>query len=791
MNDKTKTRLSKRLEIIKISDQIGLRRTELLYGVTKKTIISWKKKYQIEGEEGLSKINHNPLIKSKITDEQKASIKKLYNDNPKISCREIVQILNLNCTIKPVLKLRKEIVANKADTEKVPNWIFDSIKLPCIISGKSVYLLTAVEHQSGITLTCTTEENIPMNLTAFIEHVLLFLHKTEEPEVLQIVVNSGRFRVDGKSFLSNNSFQSSYTHVDFADASHHKSTRLPDFLKKLIRFIPAEFDNYQKLVQTIDDYFFSMNTGLLSLNQHITSFNYLSYKSQHITINFKRILKNQTVLEIFDKLIMLIDAEISTHNLSKADILLTYLIKINSSSDDNSELNIRIQLLLANFYIVRYDYKKAGYHSAKALTLARVLDSKQLILQAKIALSDYFLITTQYNKCKKILSMALALSQKNNKKKIECNILGKLGSLYKLTNDMHTKIFFDQQLAIALEIDDKEFYCEAMNNLSSFYLKAGDYKKALQSAQKSLNIAKKYEFHKAVFEANCNLAEYALSSNDFILAEEYSAANSKCKSNQQYNSLDVRNIIRQGFIKCRLNNNSDGVSFIEKGLSLAKLQNDLFLESFSYNNLGQICLFNKDFKKAVYYFKKAILINNKIGNNEQQIAVYGNLVICYNELKQAEKALAIARKKYEFVKLTRNKLQLALAVGAIGSCAFCAKKHKIALDNFLIQLKLLKGTNAELHKALALANVGLLYLDMQDHNNAKFFYKKAEKKILALNDNQNSSMYLSWIYLDLAIIAKTINNPRDLKRYATLAKEKATSTGDLDIIQRAEELLNS
>ena len=73
-----------------------------------------------------------------------------------------------------------------------------------------------------------------------------------------------------------------------------------------------------------------------------------------------------------------------------------------------------------------------------------------------------------------------------------------------------------------------------------------------------------------------------------------------------------------------------------------------------------------------------------------------------------------------------------------------------ALKYYQLQFKVLKPTDADLHKVLALGNIGTIHLRNQNYQLAQSCFKKAEKKLIPLAGNQ----YLGLIYLDLAKIAK-------------------------------------
>jgi len=367
---------------------------------------------------------------------------------------------------------------------------------------------------------------------------------------------------------------------------------------------------------------------------------------------------------------------------------------------------------------------------------------------------------------KKLLYKILAISKSNGLKNLECSIIGEIGSVYQSENNPLAKDMFNKQLKMAIEQDDKPLYCLAMNYLSNYYYFNGEYEKGYQSALKSLAIATKCNNDVAVFNANSHIAQYGIFTHNFNISEEALNKNIEFSERKKLKSFLAHTLSKLGYIKCRQKSFSVGIVLLEKGLALSKHIGDRFNESKSYSLLGQSFIIKHDYKKAAFYLNKAVKIIKVIDNNELLITAYGNLITCYNELCQFNKAFNYACKKYEAVKHTRNKLQIALALGKIGSCAFNTYKFANALKYYFLQLEILKKTDAVFHKALALSNIGHVYLEYKDYAQAKSYYIKAEKFFLALHNQR----YLDMLYIQLTEVCKQAGEIKDFEKYAILCK---------------------
>lgn len=740
MVQKNKYPLPKKLEIISISEKIGLRQTEKIYGTAKKTIIKWKIKYQEELKNYSSQINGSEKYSSKI----------LQNS-----------LADSNC------------------------WIINIDKIQSSVSERSLYLLTATQSHTGITLPCITDENISIYSNFFIEYLLVFLQKAGESNGVQIIIQHGRFKIGRNKFPVDPRLKELFPHVIFRkDIS---SKELPEKSKLLSDTIFHEHDS-SELISRLYNKTLKANIIKICDNSFTNKLTMLFYQPKFISMNFRVVetvnkINLSNLQQIKGRLFEEVNLELDKFNFYNAETILNFL----SKTFTGLEHKIRILLLIGCLYVKKYDYEKAGKSFLKAMNLVKNSDDVNLKIEAGIALADYFIKTSKYKRSEKLLIDILKLSQTNKLKSFEGNIVGKIGVIYKFTNNPQSKAMFNKQVEIAIEIDDKTLYCDAMNNLSNYYITSGEYQNASLSAKKSLSVATKNNNLYAINRACINLAQYALDNNDYKMAEKYLTINLNAISLYDIPPLYAIHTAYWGYTKCRQGDFKTGLAHLEKGLALTKQIGDLYNESLVSTLIGLAYYSTIDSQKAIFYFNKAVKLNIKMSNQEQQIVVYGFLVNCYNRLKQFPRALEFAIKQYEIIKLTGNQVLLASAHENIGFCAFCTNEFELAIENLQLQLKILKNTTSDLFKALCLCNIGLIFLKTNDYLNAKTYFIKAVK-ILEPLDNYR---FLIRVYLDLANIVKATGNVKKLNEYINIVKEKAGIVGDFEIIEMADELLKS
>jgi len=421
------------------------------------------------------------------------------------------------------------------------------------------------------------------------------------------------------------------------------------------------------------------------------------------------------------------------------------------------------------------------------MNMARIQSNEELFIETGFAMAEYFIRTAKYKESEKILIKLLTTKFVFIDRVLECKIIGNVGKIYKLTNNTKAKIMFDKQLEIAMQINHNDLYCEAMNNLSSYFISIGEYENGYQAAKKSLAITVKTGNDLLMREVVYIITQYAFHINDFSLAEKHLSEISSQRNLQYAKPQFAKYLAHSGYAKCKLGDFDAGIALMQKGLAIVRLIDDYRTENLICTFIAMAYHSKNEFKKAAFFFHKAAKINIKTGNIEPLFANYCNLVNCYNQLGNNQKALEFLRKQKKIAQISSNRLQIAISYRAIAAHAFFTGNYTLAIKNFLFEKKLLRNTDAEFTKALCLSNLGLVYLTTESYIEAKAYYEKAIKKLKAIKNTR----FQAAAYLDLAKIAKATGKVKKLREYVRLAKEKAEIVGDMEIVRMAEEVLQS
>jgi len=197
-------------------------------------------------------------------------------------------------------------------------------------------------------------------------------------------------------------------------------------------------------------------------------------------------------------------------------------------------------------------------------------------------------------------------------------LYGHYGKLYYYKSDYEKSIeSFFTSLKYAEKFGDKLLLAKIYNNISNVFFDLGNFEKAKDYTKKSLKISNEINDKRAI-------------SYCFLMFGNIHFANELTDSAEYYYTK-VLNIFKENSEK-----NYEEI-------------NDITL---IYNNFGALYTATEEFNKALLYYEKALLINEKNGNVKRRSAVFNNNIAgVYQKKKEFEKALLYA---FRGLKIAKN-----------------------------------------------------------------------------------------------------------------------------------------
>jgi len=244
---------------------------------------------------------------------------------------------------------------------------------------------------------------------------------------------------------------------------------------------------------------------------------------------------------------------------------------------------------------------------------------------------------------------------------------------------------------IAPNIDDVEI----LSDYAKIYYILGDYDKAIEYYEKSLNIT---------------LA--TLGENHPSTATSYNNIGSAWYSKGEYDKA---------------------IAYYEKDLNitLATLGENHPSTATSYNNIGGVWYSKGEYDKAIAYYEKSLKIRlATLGENHPDTATsYNNIGSAWNSKGEYDKAIAYYEKslKIRLATLGENHPDTATSYNNIGGAWYSKGEYDKAIEYYEKSLKIRLATLGENHPSTATSynNIGLAWYSKGEYDKAIEYYEKA------------------------------------------------------------------
>jgi len=237
-----------------------------------------------------------------------------------------------------------------------------------------------------------------------------------------------------------------------------------------------------------------------------------------------------------------------------------------------------------------------------------------------------------------------------------------------------------------------------------------DLDKALEYAQKSLELSKNIDFSKGIAISNYKIGITHKNRGDLDKALNYlSIARSICDSINLKRSLG--NVLNElGSVYKKKGNLQMAVNHFMKALKIFEQSSDTSQLSRIYSLLGNIYQYQKQYDKALDHHEKSLQLNNILDFEIGISANYNNIGNVYKELDQLDKALEYYNKSLEIKEKVNDVMGTASSYNNIGLIYLENGEYARAKEIHMKALSLNKELNNENGISLCLINIGYDYL---------------------------------------------------------------------------------
>ncbi len=268
-------------------------------------------------------------------------------------------------------------------------------------------------------------------------------------------------------------------------------------------------------------------------------------------------------------------------------------------------------------------------------------------------------------------------------------------------------------------------------------------------------------------------------------------AESACNSNPPKKLLDI-------YLKykaCAINNmgvlaNNNGdiskaLIYYKKALMINEKINDQVGVAGSLNNLAFIYDQLGDIPRALEYYHKSLNINNKLDNKLVESTVLNNLGLIYKNQNEIERAIEYYTKSLKICEEINDVEGIGAALINIGSAYDELNNMQKTLDFYNRSLEVYKTNKDENGVASVLNNIGMLHFKNKDPEAAvKYFLQAVE-----IQEELHKQSDLSLTYLNIANVKFKQGYMNEALNYAAKSYSIAVALGFPDNISSAAYIL--
>lgn len=220
--------------------------------------------------------------------------------------------------------------------------------------------------------------------------------------------------------------------------------------------------------------------------------------------------------------------------------------------------------------------------------------------------------------------------------------------------------------------------------------------------------------------------------------------------------------------------NSQGLSFWDSALAISLADSNLKGMAQAYNGQGMILESQGEYPAAIESYLQALEQLNKLGLKATSSSVLTNIGNIYLNQKQTKKALKYYEKALSIDRKEKNLLGMAYVLNNIANVYQTEGAYEEALDNYLAALSIKDSIGSRIDLASTHDNLGLVYFHLKDYKKALYHLNLAKNTFLELGVKSELALpylHLGMVYEETGQLEKAKLNLENGLRIAKEIKE--------------------
>lgn len=284
-----------------------------------------------------------------------------------------------------------------------------------------------------------------------------------------------------------------------------------------------------------------------------------------------------------------------------------------------------------------------------------------------------------------------------------------------------------------------------MNNLS-YQWQGIDPAKALDYAQKALDVAEKTNYRAGKAYSLTNIANIYNNRSDYENALKYYTSALQLRKEIGDKEGEGKSWLGIGNVYLFLGNYNKALDCYLKSLKISEDQKSPHDVAFCLNNIGAVYYYQNNHEKALECWTQAVALYESLGEKTEVIACLNNIGNVYGERNEHQKAIDVFKQALKLSVEMGDKMSIAASHLNVGSIQENLKKYNAALDEFFTALNTYRELGDKENTALAFIYIGEVHRKLEHHKKSIAYLDTA----LAIAKDIHSKERVKLCYQQLA-----------------------------------------
>lgn len=214
-------------------------------------------------------------------------------------------------------------------------------------------------------------------------------------------------------------------------------------------------------------------------------------------------------------------------------------------------------------------------------------------------------------------------------------------------------------------------------------------------------------------------------------------------------------------------------------------------KAYYYNTCALLLMEQEEFEKAEKYFRKALELREKLGNEKGVANIYLNLGTLYANQGLYQQALEEYEKAKEIYNSIGDKRGVLITIHNYSDTLKYIKRYEEAIKGLESAIKIARQIGDDLSLVIGIGNLASLYIDIGEHEKAEKLLTEAEQ-VSGNLQIETLNLFISQLFMNL-YSRGTIDKGKALKKYEEINKLlpriDSTTTLASTVLETAENLL--